>query len=182
MWTTHGPNAAPKRRYLGTISAKLLMYLDENLPPERLNAPHLDASACKEEHKHYIRQVELVHCLPGYFSRSAQMSQKDVGAGGIHPLADATGSMLAAREVGLPVSVGIRAKGENAFIYIIIHSAVVSDASGGSAQLALPTCRLISPPASSQREQATTGKPVLSIDLDSAAQFVSVPFKCLEGI
>ena len=25
-------------------------------------------------------------------------------------------------------------------------------------------------------------KPVLSIDLDSAAQFVSVPFKCLEGI
>ena len=39
---THGPNA-PKRRHLGTISAKLLMYLDENLPPERLNAPHLDA-------------------------------------------------------------------------------------------------------------------------------------------
>ena len=63
-----------------------------------------------------------------------------------------------------------------------VHSAVVSDASGGSAQLALPTCRLISPPASSQREQATTGWPVLSIDLDSAAQFVSVPFKCLEGI
>ena len=63
-----------------------------------------------------------------------------------------------------------------------VHSAVVSDASGGSAQLALPTCHLISPPASSQREQATTGWPVLSIDLDSAAQFVSVPFKCLEGI
>ena len=40
------------------------------------------------------------------------MSQKDVGEGGIHPLAGATGSMLAAREVGLPVSVGIRAKGE----------------------------------------------------------------------
>ena len=40
------------------------------------------------------------------------MSQKDVGAGGIHPLAGATGSMLTAREVGLPVSVGIRAKGE----------------------------------------------------------------------
>ena len=90
------------------------MYLDENLPSERLNAPPIDASACKEEHKHYIRQVELVHCLPGYFSRSDQMSQKDVGAGGIHPLglAGATGSMLAAREVGLPVSVGIRAKGE----------------------------------------------------------------------
>ena len=77
------------------------MYLDENLPSERLNAPPLDASACKEEHKHYIRQVELVHGLPGYFSRSAQMRQKDVGAGGIHPLAGATGSMLAAREVGL---------------------------------------------------------------------------------
>ena len=60
VWATHGPNA-PKRRYLGTISAKLLMYLDENLPSERLNAPHLDASASKEEHKHYIRQVELVH-------------------------------------------------------------------------------------------------------------------------
>ena len=56
----HGPNA-PKRRYLGTISSKLLMYLDENLPSERLNAPHLDASASKEEHKHYIRQVELLH-------------------------------------------------------------------------------------------------------------------------
>ena len=42
------------------------------------------------------------------------MNQKDVGAGGIHPLglAGATGLMLAAREVGLPVSVGIRAKGE----------------------------------------------------------------------
>ena len=40
------------------------------------------------------------------------MSQKDVGAGGIHPLAGATGSMLAAREVGLPVSVGIHGKGE----------------------------------------------------------------------
>ena len=66
----------------------------------------------EEEHKQYIRQVELVHCLPGYFSRSAQMSQKDVGAGGIHPLAGATGSMLSAREVGLPVSAGIRAKGE----------------------------------------------------------------------
>ena len=50
-WATHGPNA-PKRGYPGTISAKLLMYLDENLPPERLNAPPLDASACKEEHKH----------------------------------------------------------------------------------------------------------------------------------
>ena len=47
------------------------------------------------------------------------MSQKDVGAGGIHPLAGATGSMLAAREVGLPVSVGIRGRGSNAFIYII---------------------------------------------------------------
>ena len=57
----HGPNA-PKRRYLGTISSKLLMYLDENLPSERLNAPHLDASASKEEHKYYIRQVELLHC------------------------------------------------------------------------------------------------------------------------
>ena len=111
VWATHGPNA-PKRRYLGTISAKLLMYLDENLPSERLNAPPLDASVSKEEHKHYIRQVELVHCLPVYFSRSDQMSQKDVGAGGIHPLAGATGSMLAAREVGLPVSVGIHAKGE----------------------------------------------------------------------
>ena len=53
-----------------------------------------------------------MHCLPGYFSRSDQMSQKDVGAGGVHPLAGATGSMLAAREVGLPVSVGIRVKGE----------------------------------------------------------------------
>ena len=40
------------------------------------------------------------------------MSQKDVGAGGIHPLAGATESMLAAREVGPPFSVGIRAKGE----------------------------------------------------------------------
>ena len=40
------------------------MYLDENLPPKRVNAPHLDASACKEEYKHYIRQVELLH-LPG---------------------------------------------------------------------------------------------------------------------
>ena len=56
----HGPTA-PKRRYLGTISSKLLMYLDEYLPSERLNAPHLDASASKEEHKHYIRQVELLH-------------------------------------------------------------------------------------------------------------------------
>ena len=56
----HGPNA-PKSRYLGTISSRLLMYLGENLPSERLNAPHLDASASKEEHKHYIRQVELLH-------------------------------------------------------------------------------------------------------------------------
>ena len=63
VWATHGPNA-PKRRYLGTISAKLLMYLDENLPSERLNALHLDASACKEEHKHYICQVESLH-TPG---------------------------------------------------------------------------------------------------------------------
>lgn len=63
-----------------------------------------------------------------------------------------------------------------------VHSAVVSDASGSSAQLALPTCPLISPPASSQCEQATTGKPVLSVDHHGAAQFVSIPFKCLEGI
>ena len=34
------------------------------------------------------------------------------GSNGIHPLAGATESMLAAREVGLPVSVGIRAKRE----------------------------------------------------------------------
>ena len=40
------------------------------------------------------------------------MSQKDVGAGGVHPLAGATVLMLAVREVGLPVSVGIRVKGE----------------------------------------------------------------------
>ena len=63
-----------------------------------------------------------------------------------------------------------------------VHSAVVSDASGSSAQLALPTSPLISPPTSSQCEQATTGKPVLSVDLDNAAQFVSIPYKCLEGI
>ena len=43
---------APKRRYLGTISAKLLMYLDENLPSERLNALHLDAIRVQKEHKH----------------------------------------------------------------------------------------------------------------------------------
>ena len=58
-------------RYPGTISAKLLMYLVENLPSERLNAPHLDASASKEEHKHYIRQVELLH---GQVDRLRSMS------------------------------------------------------------------------------------------------------------
>ena len=65
-----GPNA-PKRRYLGTISAKLLMYLDENLPTERLNAPHLDAiraqrstSITYARWNHYMRQVELLH-TPG---------------------------------------------------------------------------------------------------------------------
>ena len=102
------------------------MHLDENLPPERLNAPPLDAICVQRGAQAYIRQVELLHArqglwanrrakgsqeeMPrhhfsqaGYFGRSAQMSQKDVGAGGIHPLAGATGSMLAAREVGLPV-------------------------------------------------------------------------------
>ena len=78
------------------------MYLDENLPSERLNAPPLDA----------LHTPGQITAWPGYFSRSAQMSQKDVGAGGIHPLAGATELMLAAGEVGLPVSVGIRAKGE----------------------------------------------------------------------
>ncbi len=65
-----GPNAL-KRRYLGTISAKLLMYLDENLPPERLNAPHLDAIRVQKSTSiryaranYYIRQVELLH-TPG---------------------------------------------------------------------------------------------------------------------
>ena len=62
VWATHGPNA-PKRRYLGTISAKLLMYLDENLPSERLRAPHLHAiraqrstSITYARSNHYIRQ------------------------------------------------------------------------------------------------------------------------------
>ena len=53
----------------------------------------------KEEHKHYIRQAKLLHCTPGYASRSGQMSQKDAGAGGIHSLAGAIGSKLTAREV-----------------------------------------------------------------------------------
>ena len=54
---------APKRRYLGTISAKLLMYLDENLPSERLNALHLDAIRVQKStsiryarSNYYIRQ------------------------------------------------------------------------------------------------------------------------------
>ena len=106
----HGPNA-PKRRCLGTISAKLLMHLDENQLPERLNAPHLDAIR-EQRGAQALHTPGRITAWPGYFSRSAQMSQKDVGAGGIHPLAGATGSMLTAREVGLPVSVGIRAKGE----------------------------------------------------------------------
>ena len=62
VWATHGPNA-PKRGYLGTISAKLLMHLDENLPSERLNAPHLDAirvqrstSITYARSNYYIRQ------------------------------------------------------------------------------------------------------------------------------
>ena len=66
----HGPNA-PKRRCLGTISAKLLMHLDENLPSERLNAPHLDAirvqrstSITYVRSNHYMRQVESLH-TPG---------------------------------------------------------------------------------------------------------------------
>ena len=70
VWATHGPNA-PKRRHLGTISAKLLMYLDENLPTERLNAPHLDAiraqrstSITYARWNHYMRQVDLLH-TPG---------------------------------------------------------------------------------------------------------------------
>ena len=61
VWTT-GLNA-PKRRYLGTISAKLLMYLDENLPSERLNAPQLDAIRVQKStsiryarSNYYIRQ------------------------------------------------------------------------------------------------------------------------------
>ena len=63
------PKCSQEERYLGTISAKLLMYLDEtrldeNLAPERLNAQPLDASACKEKHKHYIRQAESLH-TPG---------------------------------------------------------------------------------------------------------------------
>ena len=77
VWATHGPNA-PKSRYLGTISAKLLMQLDENLPPERLNTPPLDAIRVQREAQalhtpghiityarsnYYIRQVELLHTL-----------------------------------------------------------------------------------------------------------------------
>ena len=63
-----------------------------------------------------------------------------------------------------------------------VHSAVLSDASGSSVQLALPTCSPISPPALSQCEQATTDKSELSVDIDNALQLVNVPYKCLEGI
>ena len=60
LWATHGPNA-PKRRYLGTISAKLLMYLDENLPSERLNAPHLDA--IRVQRSTSITYARSNHCI-----------------------------------------------------------------------------------------------------------------------
>ena len=73
-WATHGPNA-PKRRYPGTISAKLLMYLDENLPPERLNAPPLDA-ICVQREQAYIRQVELLHARQGVWATHGPKAPK----------------------------------------------------------------------------------------------------------
>ena len=54
------------------------MYLDANLPPERLNAPHLDAPACKEEHKHtYARSNYYI--APGCVDNPrAKCSQEEV--------------------------------------------------------------------------------------------------------
>ena len=78
VWATHGPNA-PKRRYPGTISAKLLMYLDENLPSERLNMLHLDAIRLQRSTSiTYVRQVESLH-MPGCVGNPwAKCSQEKV--------------------------------------------------------------------------------------------------------
>ena len=76
VWATHGPNA-PKRRYLGTISAKLLMYLDENLPPEGLNAPHLDA--IRVQRSTSITYARSNHYVPGFVGNPrAKCSQEEV--------------------------------------------------------------------------------------------------------
>ena len=76
VWATHGPNA-PKRRYLGTILAKLLMYLVENLPPERLNAPHLDA--IRVQRSTSITYARSNHYAPGFVGNPrAKCSQEEV--------------------------------------------------------------------------------------------------------
>ena len=61
VWATHGPNA-PKRRYPGTISAKLLMHLDENLPPERLNTPPLDVIRVQREAQALHTPGRIITC------------------------------------------------------------------------------------------------------------------------